>query len=210
MLPPLNRSAVGLALAPLVLAAVGVTHPQDLTPDTAFYWHYMHVALLPVFPLLGVNVWWLLAGVDGPLAWAARVLAFLYVVFYGALDVLAGIATGVVMERATAENSPQLTSVNGWLFGEGNDLSFVGVWAFLLACALAAGVLWIRTTRRDLTAVGGALLLAGAAIFLQSHIYFPVGVAAMLLLAAGFFLLAWAAAPALGRLGQVSSREPRI
>src|SRR6266542_2906204 len=80
MLPPLNRSAVGLALAPLVLAAVGVTHPQDLTPDTAFYWHYMHVALLPVFPLLGVNVWWLLAGVDGPLAWAARVLAFLYVV----------------------------------------------------------------------------------------------------------------------------------
>ena len=52
-----------------------------------------------VFPLLGLDLWWVLQGVRHPLAWAARVLAFVYAGFYGALDVLAGIATGLMVSR---------------------------------------------------------------------------------------------------------------
>jgi hypothetical protein len=132
---------IGIAATPLVLAGLGVTHPHDLTPETARYWHTLHYILLPIFPLLGVNLWWLLASIPGPWAWLARVLAFLYVPFYGALDALAGIGTGAVTMRAHSTDQPVLTAVNGWLFNEGNMLAEVGVWAFLLACVLTSVLL---------------------------------------------------------------------
>ncbi|MDQ3699423.1 MAG: hypothetical protein M3442_00710, partial [Chloroflexota bacterium] len=64
------------------------------------------------------------------------------------------------------------------------------VWAFLLGCLVASGVLVARAGRR---AVPGAVLLSVAAVvFMRSHDYFPVGVATMLVMAAGFGLLQWA------------------
>lgn len=93
----------GIVAAPLALAALGLTHPVHLDGDTALWWHQLHIVLLPLFPLLGVNLWWLLAGLTGPLPWVGRIAGFVYIVFYGALDVLAGIAAGVVRERATQE-----------------------------------------------------------------------------------------------------------
>lgn len=67
---------LGIVAAPLLLAVMGLTHPRDLTPETARYWYVLHLLLLPVFPLLGVNLWWLLAGIPGPWAWVARILTF--------------------------------------------------------------------------------------------------------------------------------------
>ena len=180
----------GIVAAPLLLAVLGVTHPRVLTPATASYWHALHLALLVLFPLLGVNLWWLLAGFSGWAAWTARALGLVYVTFYGALDVLAGIGTGTLVMNAPAANSPELSGAVRSLFVAGNELSFIGVWAFLAACILTSAVLIRRVGR---FALPGALLLCGAAVpFLVSHIYFPVGVVTMLLLAAGFGLLMWA------------------
>lgn len=178
---------LGVAAAPLLLAVLGVTHPRVLTPETAPYWHTLHLILLVLFPLLGVNLWWLLAGFSSWVAWTARVLGFVYIVFYGALDVLAGIGTGVVVMRAPQANSPELSETVRWLFAQGNELSLVGVWAFLIACVLTSFVLLRRLGR---VALPGAILLCGAAYpFLGSHIYYPVGVLTMLLMALGFALL---------------------
>ncbi len=179
----------GIVAAPLALAALGLTHPVHLDGDTALWWHQLHIVLLPLFPLLGVNLWWLLAGLTGPLPWVGRIAGFVYIVFYGAPDVLAGIAAGVVRERATQEGVPAALAAEGWLFTVGNALADVGVWAFLLGCILASGLLYARLGRRALP--GALCLCVAAVIFLQSHIYFPLGVVAMLLLAAGFGLLQW-------------------
>ena len=183
-------AVLGVVAAPLLLAALGVTHPRILTPETASYWHTLHLVLLVLFPLLGVNLWWLLSGFSGWTAWTARALGLVYIAFYGALDVLAGVGTGLLVLRAPEANSPELSETVRWLFAQGNALSLVGVWAFLLACVLTSTVLVRRVGR---AALPGAVLLCGAALpFLSSHIYWPVGVVTMLLLAAGFALLLWA------------------
>ena len=181
---------VGIAVAPLLLAALGVTHPRVLTRETASYWYTLHLGLLVLFPLLGVNLWWLLSGFSGWAVWAARALGLVYIAFYGALDVLAGIGTGLLVLRAPEANSPELSETVRWLFAQGNALSLVGVWTFLLACVLTSAMLVRRVGR---FALPGAVLLCGAALpFLSSHIYWPIGVVTMVLLAGGFALLMWA------------------
>lgn len=187
MRPSVFWPALGVAATPLLLAVLGVTHPHALTPETAPYWQALHLVLLVVFPLLGVNLWWLLSGFRDPLAQVARVLAFIYIVFYGALDVLAGIGTGLLVTRQPDVNSPELSRAVRLLFAQGNALSEVGVWAFLVACVLASVILLRRIGR---TALPGAVVLCGAAVpFLVSHIYYPVGVATMTVMALGFALL---------------------
>ncbi len=103
---------LGIAAAPLFLAGMGLTHPYDLTPATASYWYTLHSVLLPIFSLLGVNLWWLLANIPGPWAWLARILVFVYIPFYSALDVLAGIGTGLVLNRSHATAQLGLAAVN--------------------------------------------------------------------------------------------------
>ena len=186
-----SRLAVfGIVAAPVLLAVLGFTHPHVLTPETASYWHTLHLTLLALFPFLGINLWWLLSGFSGWAAWTARAPGLVYITFYGALDVLAGIGTGTLVVNAPAANAPELSETVRLLFVQGNELSLIGVWAFLAACILTSAVLIRRVGR---FALPGALLLCGAAVpFLVSHIYFPLGVVTMLLLAAGFGLLMWA------------------
>jgi hypothetical protein len=78
----------------VLLAGLGLTHPQDLTATSAPWWTTLHVLLLPLFPLLALSLWLLLRGVPGLVAWAARIAAYGYAAFYTALDVLAGIGAG--------------------------------------------------------------------------------------------------------------------
>jgi hypothetical protein len=49
----------------VVLAGLGLTHPQELTAASASWWTTLHVILLPIFPLLAVSLWLLLRGVPG-------------------------------------------------------------------------------------------------------------------------------------------------
>lgn len=182
--------ALFITLPCLVLALLGLAHPQTLTPETARVWLWLHIMLLPLFPLLGLCLWRLLRGVSGFLAWAARVLAFLYIAFYGALDVLAGIGTGLVMQGAQELSQSDVAAVVRLLFVQGNMLAEVGVWAFLVACLLTVFLLYRRSGASVLP--GGLVLIAAAVSFLSSHIYFPRGVVTMLVMALGFALLSLA------------------
>ncbi len=155
----------------LVLAGAGLTHPMDLTPATARHWWTLHVWLLPVFPLLAVVVWTLVRGESGLVAWVARCAAYGYATFYTGLDTLAGIAAGVAME--SNPGGPAVTR----LLALGNQLAIPGIWCYLIAVAMT-GVVAVR--RDGSPALPGALIIVAAAIpFMFAHIYWPIGVLAM-------------------------------
>ena len=179
-------SMVAVAALPgALLAIAGLFHPSELTVATAPTWWWLHVLLLPVFPLLGGVLVLLLRGERDWISWIARVAAYVYAVFYTGLDVLAGIGAGYVF--AAAGRPSQAVQD---LLDIGNALAVYGVHAFLVA-ALATG---IATIRRDgVAAFPGALLLIAAAVpFLQAHIYWPVGGLSMVGLAIGSGALEWA------------------
>ncbi len=163
---------VAVALPGLVLAVLGLFHPGALTPSTATVWWQFHVVALPLFPLLAVALWVLLRGEDGMLAWLARVAGYVYAVFYTALDLLVGVAAGVVVERVQGGSQEALD-----LRALGNDLGLIGSAGFLVAAALTVAILVRRDWRRALP--GGALLVVAAVPFLHGHIYWPTGGLAM-------------------------------
>ena len=193
---------LSVTLPPLVLAAVGVTHPADLTPGTAGWWTTMHILLVPIFPLLGVAQWILVRGMRDVLSWAVRVAAFLYMTFYGVVDAVAGIGAGTLVRHGmqprlghgahAVDGDPML----GWLFGIGNGVGTYGGWAFLLGNILLTVACWRRWGVRALP--GGLILVAAAYVFLHAHIYWPAGVLSMVATAVGFGLLALAERPSPG------------
>jgi len=171
---------VAAVLPPLLLAGLGVMHPRELGDGTAVRWTVLHLVLLPLFPLLGVAPW--LVARRGPrlAGGAALLLGFVFAVFYTALDVPAGVGTGMLQQAGQTEGVPVL-------FRTGNELSLVGVYAYLTATVLAAGV---ALRRAGWSALPGAVVVVLAAVsFLGSHVYWPVGVLTMLGLALGWGLL---------------------
>jgi hypothetical protein len=103
------------ALPGVILAAVGLTHPHDLDPTTAGHWIMMHVGLVPIFPLLGLALF--IPAWRFP-RWSKivlGVLVFLYAVYYGALDAVAGIGAGIAVQRSQARGD-----IDRWMFQVGN------------------------------------------------------------------------------------------
>ncbi|HEV7788167.1 MAG TPA: hypothetical protein VGP05_04075 [Pseudonocardia sp.] len=193
--------AVAVALPGLVLAGVGLTHPSVLTPATAHHWWSMHIVLLPLFPLLAVTFWALLYGDRTALAWLARIAAYGYAAFYTALDVLAGIAAGLVVEHdgGTGENMARL-------IGVGDQLGLVGSWCFLVAGALTTAAIALRGGLWALP--GGLLVLVSGWLFLEHHIFAPYGVLGQVGIAVGTALLALAGAPPRRQRAAGHSRQP--
>jgi hypothetical protein len=182
----LRRALTAFAAATpgLVLSVLGLFHPAQLTPGTAAAWWHLHIVLLPVFPLLGVALVYLLRGEQGPLPWLARIAAYVYAAFYTGLDTLAGIGAGLAVAAEPAGSPVALD-----LIGVGDRLAVVGVTGFL--CAVLATVT-ILVRRDRLAAVpGSTLLVAAALVFLHSHIYWPMGGLAMLAAGVGCGLLEW-------------------
>ena len=173
----------------VVLAGLGLSHPQELTATSAPWWTTLHVVLLPIFPLLAVSLWLLLRGVPGPVAWVARIAAYGYATFYSVTDVVVGIAAGDLTQFNLARGLPERTVEVDRLFTVGNDVGAVGVWCFVVACAATALAVGVRVGRRALP--GAVVLLLGAVLFTGGwHIYWPAGVVTMLVLAVGLGLLA--------------------
>jgi hypothetical protein len=176
------RNALVAAAPGLGLSVLGLFHPTQLTPDTAAAWWQLHVVLLPIFPLLGAALVFLLRGEPGPLPWVVRVAAYVYAAFYTGLDTLAGIGAGLAV-AAEPNGSPAALD----LIRVGDQLAVVGVTGFLIASLATATVL---VHRDRLAAVpGSALLVVGALVFLHSHIYWPMGGLAMLAAGVGCGLL---------------------
>ncbi|MEO6089361.1 MAG: hypothetical protein ABIQ18_40240 [Umezawaea sp.] len=173
-----------VALPGLVLAAVGLTHPQYLDASTAHHWRDMHIVLAFVFPLLAAAVWVLLDDSPPLVRWAGRAAAFAYAVLYGALDAIAGVGGGA-MAIAQGGRTPVIDP----LFDIGNALGTPGAWCFLVAAAVLVGCVGWRV--RWKAAPGGVFLLFGAYLFLDSHIYWPKGVVAMVCIAVGLAALSF-------------------
>lgn len=188
---PTIRSIVLVTVAPLVLAAAGAAHPHGLSRATAADWTQLHIALLPVFPLLAlgliVPLWHRprpnLAGFATVVAWAG---AFLYAAFYTGLDAVAGIAAGTAVEHAarTADTGP----VKAPLYDMGESLGQAGAYALIVAVVAAAVALVPEHGARVVP--GTVVLLAAGWSFTDSHIFWPRGVVTMLGFALGFALLA--------------------
>ncbi|MBF4619224.1 hypothetical protein ITJ44_14195 [Clavibacter sp. VKM Ac-2873] len=181
--PSRSRTAavlVAVALPPLALAAAGLGHPNQLTDDTAMHWRDMHIALLPVFPLLAIAPILLTRRHDRRLGIVAVVLGFVYAVCYQALDILAGIAAGALqLEGSQGVNT---------MYGLADDIVVAGVWSYVAATVLASALV-IR--HAGLRALPGAVIAVIAAVsFVDSHIFFPRGVITMLGLAVGWTWLA--------------------
>ena len=175
---------VAVALPPLVLAVIGVTHPQHLTMASALYWRNLHIFTLPIFPLLGFSPWLIVRFRHNlALSWLAGILGFVFAVFYTGLDVLAGIGAGGL-------KLDSMGMATGTVFGLGNSLGSIGAIALIIA-ALLAGATAIGSV--GWRAIPGSVLVLVGSIFLwRDHIYFPIGVLGQLFLAAGWVALIWA------------------
>ncbi|MFS8100486.1 hypothetical protein LFM09_25490 [Lentzea alba] len=165
-----------VALPGLVLAAIGLTHPHHLDASTAQWWRDMHIILAVIFPLLGAAQWVLLEDAPKPVRYLGRAAAFGYVVFYGALDALAGIGGGAMtLNDARDAATP--------VFKIGNQLGTVGAWCFFAASIAIAVCALVKHRLKAIP--GAAFLLVGSFLFLSSHIYWPKGVIACTCLAIG-------------------------
>lgn len=188
------RSIALVTAAPLVLAAAGIAHPHGLSQSTASDWTQLHIALLPVFPLLTVGLlvplWHRprigLAGFATVVAWAGT---FVYAAFYTGLDAVAGIAAGTAVEHVGETAS--LGPVKRPLYETGEALGQAGAYALIGAIAATAVALLPKHGTRILP--GTMVLLAAGWSFVDSHIFWPRGVWTMLGFALGFALLRWGA-----------------
>jgi len=174
-----------VALPPFVLAAVGVSHPTFLNPETATYWRNLHIAILLVFPLLGFAPWLVVRGRAAWLSWTVGILGFVYAGFYSALDILAGIGAGALVQAGVPEGTATV-----FTFGDG--LGQIGSIAFVGACGFAAAYAFMWGGPRTLP--GGVLVIIGSLLFMLRHIFFPVGVIGQLCLAAGWVIIVLALA----------------
>ncbi len=182
----MNRLLRALLIASpaFVIALLGLAHPIFLTQDTAERWRLVHLAFLPGFPLLAGSLLYLLRRSTGPAAWIARIAAFGYAVLYGALDSIAGIgAPALVQARGKA-------ATIGDLFGVGDQLGHLGVWALAASLVATSGVLW-RQTRDPRTLLGGALGAACCYPFAVHHVFPPRGVLAVVGIGVAVVLIAW-------------------
>lgn len=171
---------LAVAVPPLILAGVGVTHPTNLTAGSAEYWRDLHIAILPIFPLLGFAPWLLVRGRNRWLTIGVGVLAFVYAAFYTGLDVLAGIGAGGL-------KLDDMGMATGTVFTLGRNLGAIGAISFIAAC-LIAGIVAIRSAGPS-AIPGAVLVLAGSALLYREHIYFPYGVLGQLCLAVGWVLI---------------------
>ncbi|MFI5679946.1 hypothetical protein [Streptomyces cellulosae] len=185
------RNITLVCVAPLVLAAAGAAHPHGLSRATATDWAQLHIALLPVFPLLTlgllVPLWHRprpdLTGFATAVAWTS---AFTYAAFYTGLDAVAGIAAGTAVEHAagTADIGP----IKHPLYDAGESLGQVGAYALIVAVVATAVALFPKHGVRVVP--GTVVLLVAGWSFTDSHIFWPRGVWTMLGFALGFALLA--------------------
>ncbi|MEJ2870396.1 hypothetical protein WCD74_21680 [Actinomycetospora sp. OC33-EN08] len=180
------------AIPPLLLAALGLSHPTVLTPESAPWWRDLHVIGLVLFPLLALGPWVVVWGRGWLLEGVVIVLGLVYACFYTALDVLAGIGGG--HETMALGPGPWVAA----LFGIADQLVVPGVYAYLAATVIGgvAAILVTPGARRALPVVGTVLVVGGAYSFLTSHIYYPVGVLTMVVLAVGWTAMAAVVPPA--------------
>lgn len=172
-----------LLLAPLVLLTIELFHPANFTHSPGMYeylsmpephthahkaldyfgpqwWFTLHMIQTPMMALVGIGMWLLVGNIatkDGALAvslaWLARLLAFLFIIYYTVLDAVGGIGLGRTLVNTQhflqqgKLNQEQLEGVklvlnatwtDYWVGGVGSIISQGASWlAFLMTLAVA-------------------------------------------------------------------------
>jgi hypothetical protein len=201
--PDSTRSRVAYALllgSPAwALGVAGFFHPQSLTYESSWRWFALHIPGMVAFPLVGVALALLVARRTDAVAWAVRLAAYVYAVFYTALDVVSGVAAGWVTHEL-GPGVPRPDEVR-LLFRLGTPLGEVGSIALIIACAL----LTVDLLRRCGTSAWPVLaLVPGALLVHVDHIFLVGGVAGMFLLATGTAGTAFSARHATDRVPAAS------
>ncbi len=96
------------------------------------HWRDLHIALLPVFPLLAIAPILLTRRHDRRLGILAVVLGFVYAVCYQALDILAGIAAGALK----LEGGQGVTT----MYALADGIVVAGVWSYVAVTVLASAL----------------------------------------------------------------------
>jgi hypothetical protein len=190
---------VALAMPGLVLAVAGFFHPMHLGYATSRTWWLLHVAGLFVFPLVGVALAWLFRGRRDPVALLAVLAAYVYATAYTTLDVVNGIAAGYVTYRV-GPGQPRPDEV-GYLFDLGRPFGVYGSWALVLATVVVALDALRRLGLRGLPAL---VMVPGAYLVHDFHIFAPQGVAGMALIG---LATGWLAYCASGRTSTTAARS---
>lgn len=173
--------ALAVSLPALICGAIGLAHPGELTDATAMHWRDMHIALIAIFPLIGLAPW-LIARRGGRVLGVIGVIGgYGFAAFYTSLDLLAGVAAGSAVASGNGD-------AIGALFDIARPLGAIGVGSLIVG-AVAAGIAAVRVDRA--WGIAGAIVtVVGAALIQPGHIYPGIGTAAMALTAGGFVLMA--------------------
>lgn len=158
---------------PLLLAAALWFHPHGGAnlPETLSgvldTWLPLHVALLPLFGLLGVCLYVLLDGYDGRVATLGRAGVAVYLAFYLPFEAIAGLTTGLLLHDAQSLPPEQQAGVDAVVQGLTEPaiaLALVGTVGAILATGALAVLL-----RRSCVPRLPVVLLAGVPITVIAH-----------------------------------------
>jgi hypothetical protein len=132
------------------------------------WWFLLHMIQTPLVGLVSIGLWLLVGGIEPGagllailLAWVSRVAAFLFLIYYTALDAIGGFGLGrAILNTQALAAAGRLTTdqVDGirlllntnwqdpWIGGVGSFISLLGSWAVFVA-ALAAALALLLTRR---------------------------------------------------------------
>lgn len=174
---------LGLAATavPVLLGALLAAHPllgydPFVLEGRLGRWFAVHYGLLLLLPALGGVAWLVLRGFEGPLAVLGRAGVLAFVAFYAAYDALAGIGTGMLLQRtlaldlATQEAVAPLL-IDWWTTLNPHWIAMVGAmgWAVF---AVSAAVLHRRAAAHP-AVVGG---LSVTSLYASAHGSIPATV----------------------------------
>jgi hypothetical protein len=201
---------------PLAWAVLLLFHPtgegEAITyadvQDVVTRWLVVHLGMMIFIPLMAGAVYLLVRGIEGTAARVCRVALVLFVVFYGAFEVLVGIGTGILVDdinglaasdRAAAAPLVEEYNDNFLIRGPIGVFTSIGSLAFITA-TIAAGVALRREAAAPLSV---AILLGLSGFLITAHPppYGPVGLA-LFIAAILVFVRSQAAGPAPARVAQ--------
>ncbi|MGH9363598.1 MAG: hypothetical protein ACRD2T_16940 [Thermoanaerobaculia bacterium] len=176
-----------LVVSPLVLLAIELFHPAGFTTDPGMFeylskpeayspahgalayfgpgwWFTLHMIQTVLMALVALGLWLLVDGIgpgDRPVtvaaAWISRVAAFVFLVYYTALDSIGGSGLGRTIEHTlelakeghwTPADVQKVAAVldatwgDPWVGGLGSFISETGSWAVFIAALTATAALF--------------------------------------------------------------------
>ena len=171
---PLFLRRLVLLGTPLALLGLEITHPvfssmEELIP-IADRWLVVHVIQIPLFGLLAVAVYLMVAGLRGQAATISRLAMWVFIVFYIALDAISGVATGIQLRYASGLDADQQSIIVQAVDLQFDDpitnaIGVVGTIGWLVGVVAAATALH----RAGAPRLSVVLLVPAALIFSLNH-----------------------------------------